>query len=408
MKRGITAVAAIGNILEFYDFFLFGLLIPFFSASFFPADDPSIALLKSYGLFAAGFLTRPFGGLFLGFLGDRWGRKYALNFSLFGMAIATMAIGLLPGYASIGIAAPILLLCCRLLQGICTGGEYSGSGLLVMEHAVGEAERYSSTATIAASATLGGALASGVCLLFLLLPLPEWSWRLPFLVGGSVGLVGLYLRQKIPETGSFVRANYLPLRIFSEHWRACLCTVGIGGLAVGPFYLVMVYLPSYLSTTLGFSRVTVLVFHCALSILCAIAGTAMGQLSKRYNVLKMMYIGIFFIAIFAWPVLYIVTDPVSSIYLIFAATLFWMVGSELFSVFSLGFIAQSFPVTLRYRGTSFFYNSGVALFCGTIPLISKALTDYLHLASAPAFYIIALCLLGLAATYYGRPHFTKD
>jgi MHS family proline/betaine transporter-like MFS transporter len=397
----MLAAATIGNILEFYDFLLFGMLMPIFSPIFFPAEDATVSLLKAYALFAVGFFTRPLGGIVFGHIGDHYGRKLALTLSIFAMAVPTVIIGILPGYDKIGIWAPIILLACRLLQGICAGGEYSGSGVMVLEH-VSPKLRYVYTSIVAASASLGGLLAALVTLSFLLLPLPEWGWRLPFLLGGCIGLVGLYLRRNGQESPEFLQTHrrVSMVELIRKHRRACLVTIGVAGFAVGPFYTATVYIPSYLMSIGAFSKPTILLGNCFVLLAVTVSGVWCGRLSVGRSVRSMMLLGALLVALCAWPLFYWIHH--SNIYYVVAAQTLFMLVSELFSALSLGFILQLFPPEVRYRGAAFFYNVGIALFCGTIPVIATTLIAWLHHPSAPALYIIGTAAMGAIAVWFGR------
>ena len=206
-KQGRNFVAAfMGTALEFYDFALFGLLAPVFSTLFFPKEDPIAALIASYGIFAAGFLIRPLGGIVFGYIGDTFGRKRAMVISIIAMMLPTSLIGFLPTYEQIGLLAPIILTLCRLLQGLCAGGEFSGAAIFVIEHAQ-ENKKYFSGSLVTASSVIGMLAASTMASLCALEGVPTWGWRIPFLLCIPIGLLGFYIRKNTQETAAFSNAQ---------------------------------------------------------------------------------------------------------------------------------------------------------------------------------------------------------
>src|SRR5919108_781617 len=239
VRRGVIA-GVVGNILEWYDFALFGFFAQQIGAHFFPAGDPTASLLAAFGTFAAGFVMRPVGGALFGWVGDRFGRKQALIWSVLAMAFPSFFIGVLPGTATIGIAAPILLLVCRLLQGLAVGGEYGASAVFLVEGAEpGRRGLLGSWAPVGAFAgTLLGSAAGAIVNTAMA---PEavlaWGWRVPFIIGLGVGLGGLAIRRYYVERVPHQAPARSPLgEAFRSHWRTIRHQVAlIAGLSVG-FY----------------------------------------------------------------------------------------------------------------------------------------------------------------------------
>ncbi|WP_202149001.1 MFS transporter [Candidatus Sarmatiella mevalonica] len=406
MKR-ILILASIGNVLEFYDFLLFGLLTPLFAPIFFPSEHAWLSYLQAYAAFAAGFLTRPFGGWFLGIVGDKFGRKTALTCSMIGMALATLSIGFLPGYASIGVIAPVSLLFFRLIQGISAGGEYHGAGITVLENSESK-YKFLVTAVVSASATIGGCLASAVSLMFLLLPLPSWSWRCPFILGGVVGIIGWYARLYLPNTKIEAKdAKSINIFEFSILWnkylRSSICAIAVAAMSVGPFYTATLFAPSYLLSRGLINKPTMLLMNIASFICLGTLGVLVGMLSRKYLVWKMMMLGAVLVAFCAFPFFWILKT--GDVKLITMAQIIFTGVSQLYASFGLGWVLQLFPAQARYRASAFCYNLGVALFCGTIPMISESLIHYTGITSSPAFYTIAVCVIGFLAVFYSKDHY---
>src|SRR5579875_594097 len=253
-----TVVAgAIGNLLEWYDFGLFGFFAPVIAQQMMPPGDRLATLLETFGVFAAGFLMRPLGGVIFGYVGDRWGRKRALELSVLLMAVATTLIGLLPSHSSIGLAAPLLLTLMRLLQGLSVGGEYVGSMSFLSEHAAPTRRAFFGSWS-SFSVVLGSLFGSGTAALLNGLlseaQLLAWGWRMPFLGGILIGAVGLWLRLGIQESPSFLhiqKTGNLAANPITEAVRKNLgpiaITLGLAGILSIGFYLPFVWLPTWLS-----------------------------------------------------------------------------------------------------------------------------------------------------------------
>lgn len=204
-RKAITA-AGIGNFVEWFDFVLYAQFAAIIAAHFFPSDNPTTGLLATFAVFALGFLARPIGGVIFGHYGDKHGRKKALSAAVLLMSIATLAIGLTPAYASIGLAAPVLLTVWRVCQGLSAGGEYAGSSSFVIEFAPkGKQALYGSINPIAtALGIIGGALVGLLMTQFMDAEvINSWGWRIPFIMAGPLGFIGLYLRNKVEETPEF-------------------------------------------------------------------------------------------------------------------------------------------------------------------------------------------------------------
>jgi len=203
-KKAILA-AMIGNALEYYDVMLYGFFAAALAPLFFPTTNHFVSITASLGTFAAGFLMRPLGGILFGHLGDRYGRRMALAFSILLVTVPTLTIGLLPTYEYIGIAAPIILVVCRLLQGLCVGGEYSGAAIFVIEHSKKKQEAFAGS-VLCATGFLGGFLGTILGLICTLPYMPTWSWRIPFLIGSIIGLIGYYIRTQVDESPAYSQA----------------------------------------------------------------------------------------------------------------------------------------------------------------------------------------------------------
>jgi MHS family proline/betaine transporter-like MFS transporter len=231
--RRVVAAGMIGNVLEWYDFAIYGYFATSIGRHFFPHEDPVAQLLSAFGVFAIGYLMRPVGGALIGHIGDRWGRRAALTVSVTAMAVPTFLIGLLPGYASLGLLAPVALTLLRMVQGLSVGGEYTSSMVFLVEHAPpGRRGLMGALASCGACGgiLLGSAVGAGFAATLSTEALDAWGWRVPFLLGLVVGIAGYFLRRHVQETVPATRRQRAPIiETLHDHWRIVL---GMAGLSV--------------------------------------------------------------------------------------------------------------------------------------------------------------------------------
>src|SRR5262249_33550753 len=240
-KHKVVVAGMIGNVLEWYDFAIYGYFAAAIGRQFFPHQDPLAQIVAAFGVFAVGYLMRPVGGALVGHIGDRFGRRAALSFSVAAMAIPTFLIGLLPGYATIGLAAPIALTLLRMVQGLSVGGDYTSSMVFLIEHAP-EGRRGLLGALTSAGATGGILLGSAEGAAFAAsLPsdtLDAWGWCIPFLVGLVVGIVGYFLRRHVQEGVLAERPERAPIvETLHDHWRFVLAVAGLSVFFATSFYI---------------------------------------------------------------------------------------------------------------------------------------------------------------------------
>lgn len=401
-EKRLAYISALGTAIEFYDFTLFGVFTPIIASVFFPGYELKLTLI----LFASSFLMRPFGAIIFGFIGDKWGRKPALALSIFCMSIPTFIIGILPSYASIGIAAPIMLALCRLSQGIFAGGEHNGAAIYVAEHWPKSAKGLASSVVVSGlflgifAAVVSGILATN------LFP-ASFAWRIPFLLGIVAGIIGFYIRLKLSETPEFktssqasVKNTYeqnvlkqrAPLRlVVTENTAALFKTLSISGFIGVVGYIIAVYINIHLNTRLGipFNVSITLTAICMFSafVSCILTGKISDKLGSTF--IMQLATGLFILL--AYPIFIAInTGDVHYIVLanIVLGALTGMVTSPLHAV-----INPLFPVERRYTGTALGYSLGLSLFGGTTPYIASILIDQLQSNDSPAIYIIFTALL---------------
>lgn len=403
IKSNVFISASIGNILEFYDFATYGFLMPVMAPLFFPSSNPITSLLLAFGVFAVSFIVRPLGGIIFGYMGDIYGRKIAFSLSLIFMAATTTIIGLLPTYEVAGIIAPCVLILCRLVQGICLGGEFSGSLIYASEHA---RQREHNSAFVTASVTAAGVsgwfLSSLVCSSALNLELAFSSWRIPFLLGSFVGIVGYYIRRSLPESPVLLSNSSNIWQIAKSERYTMMSIASIGVLMGGLFYGLHIFPNSYLPTNYFYiSKVTAL--HCTSVGIGAymVLLPPMGLIADKIGHIKHMKIFSFLTVLLSYPI----------IYLMMSGQIGYILISEIMGSFILaGFMASAtFVMTLhflpsvRYRLVSLSYNIGASLIGGFTPGIFLFLIEHYHSASGLAIFLLLCGLAGFVASYhFGR------
>ncbi len=402
--RRAVAGASIGNAVEWFDFAIYGFLATFIAAQFFPAGDDTAALLQTFAIFAAAFFMRPLGGLVFGPLGDRVGRQRVLALVILLMSVATLGIGVLPTYDAIGVAAPLLLLVLRCLQGFSAGGEYGGGAVYLAEFA-SDARRGVTVTFMAWSGVLGFLLGSvTVTLLQALLPaaaMDSYGWRIPFLMAAPLGLVGLYIRLRLGDTPQFAALNEAaetadsPLReAVSTSWRQVLQVIGLFIVFNIGYYVVFTFLPSYFIKTLGLSKTDAFVSITLACLVALLLILPLAALSDRIGRRPLLLGGAAAFAVLGYPLFLLLNSGSLG-----AAIAAHCVLAGIESVYVASAVAagvELFATRVRFSGFSIGYNLCVAVFGGTTPYIVTWLTADTGNALAPAYYLVAAALVSLA------------
>lgn len=401
--RKTVVAGAIGNVLEWYDFALYGYFAPVFAVLFFPSADPSLSLIAAFGVFAIGFLARPLGALLFGYWGDTKGRREALAWSIILMALPTCLVGLLPTYGQIGLAAPIALTALRFLQGLSVGGEFTGSVTFLVEHAA-PTERGYVGSWAGFSAQIGALLGSGIGTLATVSltqdALQQWGWRIPFVAGSLIALIGWYLRQHIPESPAFEQlrrtgvVSSSPLRdVLTSHRVPMAQVIGLVLLHGVGFYVFYVYLPTYLTTVTNLSMGTVLTINTVCMALLAVLIPLMGKLSDRVGQRSLLLVGAASLALTTVPLFTWFSGdhlaPILAAQIIMTVLLACYMGPFFATVATL------FPTPQRYTGLSVAYNAASALFGGTAPLMATLAMEWSGNPLAPGWYVSLCALLSL-------------
>ena len=378
----IAFASAIGTTIEWYDFFLFGVVTPLvFNKLFFPNFDPLVGTLLAYTTFFVGFISRPIGGIIFGHYGDRIGRKTVLVLTILIMGIATFLIGLLPTYASVGIWAPVMLLFLRIFQGIGIGGEWGGAVLMAVEHSpAGRRGFYGSWPQIGVPAGL--LLSSGM--VYLLSYLPEadfysWGWRIAFLISAVLVAVGLYIRLKIMETPAFTRiqeSNKLVHVPFFELWRThgknTLLGLGARYIEGVTFNIFGVFVIGYLAGTLGLPRQTALAGVMIASAIMIVMLPIYGNLSDKIGRRRMFGVAGILIGILSFPAFWLMQTKEPLLIWIAIAVPFAVVYPAVYGP-QAALFSELFDTRVRYTGISFVYQFSGIYASGLTPIIATAL-----------------------------------
>jgi len=412
LKRN-TIGGVIGNVLEWYDFAVFGYFAAIIGGQFFPAEDQFAALINAFGVFAAGYMMRPLGGMIFGHVGDRVGRKRALQISVLMMAIPTTLLGLLPTYASIGIAAPIGLVVLRLIQGISVGGELIGSISFITEIAPPKKRGFYGSWTLfsaVAGVLLGSLVATIMHLVFDPTTLAAWGWRLPFLAGFLIGGFGLWMRKGMVESPDFEKMEQAGevskspvIEALRQHPGQILHVVALVTTMAGGFYMLFVWWPTYLNTIVDppvpHALLVNTVAMVALTAMIPLAGIA----SDRWGRKSVLVVSQLAFVVVAYP-LFVITDhgvmlAALACQLVFALLMAGVQGPMPATM------VEMFPTKTRFSGVAIGYNISMALFGGTAPLVSTWLIRATGDIAAPAYYLIALAVVSmLAALALRAPH----
>lgn len=402
--RRIIAAGAIGNVLEWYDFAVYGYFAASIGRAFFPKEDPVAQVLAAFGIFAVGYIMRPVGGAIVGHIGDRLGRRAALTFSVAAMAIPTFLVGVLPGYDTLGLFAPIALTALRMIQGLSVGGEYTTSVVFMVERA--PAGRRGVVGAMACCGAIGGILlgsATGAILAELMpqAALERWGWRIPFLLGLVVGGAGFFLRRHVVEASHLGHGGHSPLvETFRSHFGLLARLAGLAAFNAVGFYLLFVYIVSWLQLADGIAPAHALGINTINMALMLPMMIGMGWLSDRIG---------------RKPVLLFATVWG----LVGALPLFWMMHHDnawLVLLGQFGFVAaigaflgtqpttmvEATPPDVRCTAIALGYNVTLGVIGGLSPLAATWLVQRTGDSLSPAWLLMAAAAISFASVLLFR------
>jgi MHS family proline/betaine transporter-like MFS transporter len=401
-KKAVTA-GAIGNFVEWYDYSVYGFFAPIIASQFFPSEDRVASLLATFAVFAVAFFMRPIGAFVFGHFGDTVGRRNTLAAAIILMGFATLMIGVLPTYGQIGVLAPILLVVARLLQGFSAGGEWSGSAAFMVEYApanrrglYGSWQQFSIVMGLLMGSAMGGLLGAVLSEE----ALNAWGWRIPFILGMVVALVGLYLRLRVEDTPAFRiieekdEVTDAPVKeSFTAHGGESLTAIGFTVAWTVAYYILLTYMPTFVSETLGLPLSQALLSNAIGLVGLGVLIPFTAALSDRIG-RKPLLVGFSaLIALLTYPLFLLASTQV--LFLIVLAQVIFGVIISLFSGPGPAALVEMFPTNVRYSALGVSYNIAVAAFGGTAPFIATYLIDRTGSNFAPGFYLIAAAVITL-------------
>jgi MHS family proline/betaine transporter-like MFS transporter len=389
--RRVIAAGMIGNVLEWYDFAVYGYFAASIGRHFFPHESAVAQLLSAFGVFAIGYLMRPVGGALIGHIGDRFGRRAALTFSVAAMAVPTFLIGLLPGYATLGLAAPIALTLLRMVQGLSVGGEYTSSMVFLVEHAA-PGRRGLMGALVSCGACggilLGSAVGAGFAAAMSTEALDAWGWRIPFLLGLVVGIAGYLLRRHVQETAPTERRERTPIiETLHDHWRIVLGMAGLSVFNAVGFYISFVYLVSWLQVADGIPPSRALEIN---SISMAILLPVMiitGMLTDRFGRKPFLIAATVLGFVGAIPVFWLLNQHSVLLAQLGQLGLVLMIG--LYCGTQPSVMVEIAPLRVRCTAVALGYNICLGIIGGLTPLAATWLVERTGDETAPAFLVMA-------------------
>jgi MFS transporter, MHS family, proline/betaine transporter len=405
LRRAIGA-SAIGNATEWFDYGIYAYGVTYISAALFPGSTEE-ATLFALATFAISFLIRPLGGLFWGPMGDRLGRKSVLAMTILLMAGATLCVGLIPSYDSIGFWAPVLLIALRMIQGFSTGGEYGGAATFMAEYAPDRKRGFCGSflefGTLAGF-SLGAFLMLSVSAVLSDAQMEAWGWRLPFLVAAPLGLIGMYLRSRMEDTPVFreleqrgekeeeTRTQFRDL--LARYWKPLLL---LGGLVVAlnvVNYTLLSYMPTYLQTEIGLSADAALIVPLVGMLSMMLFLPLAGALSDRVGRKPLWWFSLTGLLVLAAPMYLLMGTGLAGAVIGFAV-LGLLYVPQLATISAM--FPAMFPAHVRYAGMAIAYNVSTSLFGGTAPAANEWLIQQTGSNLVPAFYMMASCVVGLVA-----------
>lgn len=410
LRKAITA-ASLGNAMEWFDFGVYGFVAYALGKVFFPDATPGIQMIAALATFSVPFLIRPLGGLFFGMLGDKYGRQKILSITIIIMSISTFCIGLIPGYQTIGIWAPILLLLCKMAQGFSVGGEYTGASIFVAEYSP-DRKRGFMGSWLDFGSIAGFVLGAGLVVLLQAIigetHFLDWGWRLPFFVALPLGIIGLYLRHALEETPAFQqhvdkmehgdreglqngpRVSFK--EIATKHWRSLLSCVGLVLATNVTYYMLLTYMPSYLSHNLHYSESHGVLIIIAIMLGMLFVQPLIGWLSDRFGRRPFVMIGGTALLIFSLPAFHLIASGMLG--LIFAGLLILAIILNSFTGVMASTLPAMFPTHIRYSALASSFNISI-LIAGVTPTLTAWLVESTQNLMMPAYYLMVIGAVGL-------------
>lgn len=415
-KMGQAAFAVgVGNFMEWFDFAVYGFFAVIIGQLFFADQSPVVSLLSSLGVFAVGFLMRPLGGFILGPIGDKYGRRAALSFSVLAMGLATTLIGFIPSYTAIGIAAPLLLVLCRCIQGLSAGGEWTGSAAFLIEGAPRN-RRATYASVISATAALATVVGSGFALwlnnILTKDQLMDFGWRIPFWAAAPLALIGLFVRLRLDDTPVFKEikktrdsssTSAVKVKVNLKAVGLTICFAAVQGLG---YYYLATYVVNYLEVTLKIQRPNALMLSAVGLLIYMVFCPIAGMISDKYGRRIPNLIGTAGYVLLPIPV-FLLMSTGNPVFIILGLILLGATQC-LVSVTTVVMLVEMFPASTRATGSAIGFNIALAFIAGPGPYIGAFLASSTGSAIAPAFYQVFIALVALVVLLKWLPESSKQ
>lgn len=404
-QQRLLVLSSLGGVLEYYDFIIYALLASYISKAFFPSSNATSSLMITFATFSIGYLVRPIGGVLFGHFGDKLGRKTTFTISILIMAVSTFFIALVPTYASIGIAAPIIVTILRVFQGLSVGGEIPGAIAYVSE----SAPHRKGTACgiifcfLINGIVLGSLVQAIITSLISTDQMQIWGWRIPFILGGIFGFISYLLRRELEESVLFRgiqdKVVSFPLgKVFQQKLANVISATFIVGLGASIISALFLFIPAYFNTILHFKPTTAYIWqYTAAMFICAVLCIISGIIADKLNLKAWLLILAIMTILLAYPAFHFYSLRMNFylVGLLIAALLTGLIWGIIPSLLS-----ELFPTEIRYTGIAVSYNLGFAIFGGLTPLISTFIIYKTSSVTSPATYLIATSVLAIVALLF--------
>ena len=405
-RRKRMVAVGIGNFMEWFDFAIYGYFAAIIGAQFFPSGDATAEMLSALAVFAVGFLARPIGALFLGPMGDRFGRRTVLIITVLGMGVITALIGLVPAYGTIGIAAPIIIVVLRLLQGMMVGGEWTSAAAYIGESAPKHRRAlYASlvTATAGLAFLVGTLTAVALTAVMDAEALANWGWRVPFIASLAMAIVAVYIRRKLEDTPVFEeverkrKANTIEHTSGGDKAKAFVMTLAFAGIFGVSLYYLVTYANNHLSGPVGMERFEALWATAVVMVIYVAFNPLMGLAADRWGRKPVNHFGIIGLILWSLPAFLLMNT--GNPFLVIVGLVPFALCVAATAVTNNVLLVEVFPASIRATGSAVGYNVAYALLAGPGPLIAAALVANTGLLYSPAIYVIAVGLVALTVLW---------